>query len=80
MAYVGQVEDSEEDVVEEGGCVDDDLLGCEVGRSPGNIIDRGKLPHRRTCFLLAGFFYAISVLMEGIPFKSTLWAVPMNRF
>ncbi len=29
MAYVGEVEDSEEEeVVEEGGCVDDDLLGC----------------------------------------------------
>ncbi len=25
----------EEDVVEEGGCLDDDLLGCEVGCSPG---------------------------------------------
>ncbi len=38
-------EDSEEeDVVEEGGCLDDDLLGCEVGRSPWNIVDRGKLP------------------------------------
>ncbi len=37
MAYVGQVEDSEmEDVVEEGGCLDDDLLGCRVGCSPGN--------------------------------------------
>ncbi len=33
---MGQVEDSEEeDVVEEGGCLDDDLLGCEVGCSPG---------------------------------------------
>ncbi len=34
---MGQVEDSEEeDVVEEGGCLDDDLLGCEVGCYPGN--------------------------------------------
>ncbi len=34
---MGQVEDSEEeDVVEEGGWVDDDLLGCRVGSSPGN--------------------------------------------
>ncbi len=37
MAYVGQVEDSEEeDVAEEGGCLDDDLLRCRVGCSPGN--------------------------------------------
>ncbi len=50
MAYVGQVEDSEEeDVVEEGGCVDDDLLGCEVDCSPGNIVDSGNLLHRRAC-------------------------------
>ncbi len=49
---MGQVEGSEEEyVVEEGGCVDDDLLGCEVGCSPGNIVDRGNLSQRRTCFL-----------------------------
>ncbi len=56
-------ESEEEDVVEEGGWVDDDLLGCEVGCSPGNIVHGGDLPQRRTCFLLAGLFYAISVLM-----------------
>ncbi len=34
---MGQVDGSEEnDVVEEGGCLDDDLLGCKVGCSPGN--------------------------------------------
>ncbi len=34
---MGQVEDSEEeDVAEEGGCLDDDLLRCRVGCSPGN--------------------------------------------
>ncbi len=56
FGYVGQVEDSEEeDVVKEGGCVDDDLLGCEVGCSPRNIIDRRNLSHPGTCFLFLSF-------------------------
>ncbi len=35
MAHVGVEDSEEEDVVEEGGWVDDDLLGCRVGCSPG---------------------------------------------
>ncbi len=38
---MGQAEDSEEeDAVEEGGCLDDDLLGCRVGCSPGERVER----------------------------------------
>ncbi len=51
---MGQVEDSEEDVVGEGGCLDDDLFGFEVGCSQGNIVYGGDLPQRRTCFLFLG--------------------------
>ncbi len=50
---MGKVEGSEEeDIVEEGGCLDDGLLGCRVGCSPGNIVHGGDLSQRGTCFFL----------------------------